>query len=113
MGNTLRSLLRTTLQRDALSDLEFVFAKRDTETSTKETYCYMNRFSEYLIGYNLTIGVKEHASLTSSWKGVEWCTVDPIEAKEDFWLTGVSGDVMPEHFLELITVTNEPAPPYL
>jgi len=94
--------------KDTISDLEFRFAKRDNEDSKEETVCYLNRFNQYMIGYNLTIGVKEYSSGTSYWKGVEWCTVEPIEATQEFW--NLLKQQPSFKFIELITVTNVRTP---
>lgn len=107
---------------DDLSDIVFRFATRPTITDTETvTSCVLNRHlvsehvsgyykraQNFLIGYNLTIGVKEHRSGLDYWKGVEYCYAEPIVSTRNHWENLRSEDTL--KFMEIITITNLPDP---
>eukprot|EP00940_MAST-03C_sp_MAST-3C-sp2_P001328 g1328.t1 len=113
--------LPTSLEDD-IQDLIFRFAKRETlDDETGTTDCILNRHllpdvvegrykraQNYLVGYNLTIGVAERRSGLNYWKGVDWCYVEPIVSTRDYWQRLRSEDTV--KFLEIITMTNLPDP---
>ena len=71
---------------DDMTDIVFRFAKRPTIGDTDSvTSCVLNRHlvnehvngyykraQNFLVGYNLTVGVKEYRSGLDYWKGVEY-----------------------------------------
>lgn len=113
--------LPTTIEND-MSDVVFRFAARPTIDDVESvTSCVLNRHlvsdnvnsfykraDNYLIGYNLTIGVTEYRSGVEYWKGVSWCYAEPIVSTRNYWEKLRSEDTV--KFLEIITITNLPDP---
>lgn len=93
---------------DAMNKLEFHFLRKRTVDDRLQTICVLSRFSQYMIGYNLTIGVAEHSEGSDFWIGVEWCIVEPIEATEEFWQTLLKQEKF--KMIELVTLRNSPDP---
>jgi len=123
IGLAMGSLFSTPLSvEDDIQDLIFRFAKRETlDDEDSTTSCILNRHlvaddldgqykrsKNYLVGYNLTIGVTEHRSGIDYWKGVDYCYVEPIVSTRDYWETLQAADTV--KFLEIITLTNMPDP---